>query len=280
MTTENDTAPDGHTLQIAILLDALQERDRADAARAEWDFALRLQTGGLPNEFPPFPERPEFDIRAGMVTAFEVGGDVYDFFLLDDQRLGFVVADASGKGLPAAMFINTMRTILRAASRRIDDPAACLTIVNQLLCFENPELMFVTAFYGQLDLTTGQIAFANAGHNPPIHVTRDGTAKPLRHVRAPMLGAFETVTYRTGTLALAPGDTLCCFSDGVTEANNPAMELFGDLRLIATLSGCATADLAAIEAAVVGAVDRFIGSASVADDLTILLLRWNGKAAT
>ena len=268
------------TLQLSVLIDALRERDRLDAARGEWDFALQLQTGALPNEFPAFPGRPEFDIRAGLVTAFEVGGDIYDFYFIDDRRLGFVVADAAGKGLPAAIFITNMRSILRSASRRIADPAECLTLINRVLCFENPEDMFATAFYGVLDTATGEISYANAGHNPPVHVSHSGVTTPLRHVRAPMLGAFEQIVYRTGTISMAPGDILCCFSDGVTEAHDPTKALFGDERLCATLAAHADEDLATLEAHVVGAVDRFIGSAPIADDLTLLLLRWNGRDAT
>jgi phosphoserine phosphatase RsbU/P len=281
MTEDTDslrTALADRTLQLAVLLDALGERDRQDAAQREWDFALQLQTGNLPNEFPAFPDRPEFDIRGGMVTAFQVGGDVYDFYFNDDRRLAFVVADASGKGLPAAIFITRMRTILRAASRRIGDPAQCMTLLNEVLCFDNPDLMFVTAFYGILDTETGEVVFANAGHNPPVHVRPDGTAQPVQHVRAPILGAVEGIAYRTGTLVLAPGDTLCCFSDGVTEAHDPDKALFGDPRLLAALASNAGAELAAMEAAVIGEVDRFIGSAPIADDLTLLLLRWNGLA--
>ncbi|HEX3993801.1 MAG TPA: PP2C family protein-serine/threonine phosphatase [Acetobacteraceae bacterium] len=163
----------------------------------------------MPNEYPAFPDRPEFDVRGGMVTAFEVGGDIYDFYFIDDRRPGFVVADASGKGLPAAMFITNMRSMLRPASHRVADPGACLTLVNQLLCFDNPAMLFATAFYGVLDTETGEVAFANAGHNPPLHVEQGGVATPVKHLRAPMLGMFEEVVYRTGTLTLAPGDTLC-----------------------------------------------------------------------
>jgi phosphoserine phosphatase RsbU/P len=267
------------TQQFAVLLDALGERDRQDAAQQAWDFALQLQTGNLPNEFPAFPDRSEFDIRGGMVTAFQVGGDVYDFYFCDERRLGFVVADASGKGSPAAIFINRMRTILRAASRRVADPAQCMTLLNEVLSFDNPDLMFVTAFYGVLDTMTGEVTFANAGHNPPVHVKPDGSAAPLQHVRAPMLGVMEGIVYRTGTLMLRPGETLCCFSDGVTEAHDPDKALFGDARLIAALASNAGAELVEIEAAVLGEVDRFIGSAPIADDLTLLLLRWNGPAA-
>jgi sigma-B regulation protein RsbU (phosphoserine phosphatase) len=266
--------------QIGILLDALREHDREDAAQREWDFALRLQTGNLPNEFPAFPNRTEFDIRAGMVTAFEVGGDVYDFFLLDERRLAFVVADASGKGLPAAEFITLMRTILRAAARRVADPGDCLTTVNAMLCMDNMDLMFVTAFYGVLDTRTGDVSFANAGHNPPFLVNASARPEPLAHVRAPMLAVMDDLVYRTGHIRMAPGETLVCFSDGIPEAHNEAGELFGDARFVDVLAQVAIADLVGIEAATVGAVDRFIGSAPIADDLTLLMVRWNGPPST
>ena len=272
-------ALEARTTQLAIVLDALGTRDREDAMQREWDFALQLQAGSLPNEFPAFPGRQEFDIRAGLVTALQVGGDVYDFFLLDAGRLAFVVADASGKGLPAAVFITRMRALLRAAARREGDPARCLALLNELLCIENAELMFVTAFYGVLDTRTGTVAFANAGHNPPVRVRADGRAALLEHPPAPMLGVMEEVRYATGTLALAPGDTLCCYSDGITEAHDPQDQLFGEGRLLDTLSRHAGDGLMAMEAALIGAVDRYIASAAVADDLTVLLLRWNGHAA-
>ena len=266
-------------MQLTILLDALAQRDRQDAEQQEWDFALRLQTDSLPNQFPAFPDRPEFDIRAGMVTAFQVGGDVYDFYFNDERRLGFLVADASGKGLPAAVFITRMRTLLRAAARRIADPARCLTLLNDILCFDNPDAMFVTAFYGVLDTATGEVLFANAGHNSPVHVTAAGTAAAVEHERAPIMGVLDGITYKLSRLQMAPGDTLCCFSDGVTEALDPGNALYGDDRLEAVLRRHAGADLAALEAGVIGDVDRFIGSAPVADDITLLTLRWNGPAA-
>lgn len=272
-------ALEARTTQLAVVLDALATRDRDDAMQREWDFALHLQTANLPDEFPAFPDRPEFDIRAGLVTALQVGGDVYDFFLLDGRRLAFVVADASGKGLLAAIFITRMRALLRAAARREADPARCLALLNELLCIENAELMFVTAFYGVLDTVTGTVAFANAGHNPPVQVRADGGAALVAHPPAPMLGVMEEVGYATGTLALAPGDTLCCYSDGITEAHDPGNALFGEDRLLEVLSRHAGDGLMAMEAGVIGAVDRYIASAAVADDLTLLLLRWNGVPA-
>ena len=211
-----------------------------------------------------------------MVTAQEFGGDLYDFFLLGPDRLGFVVADASGKGLPAAIFITLTRTLLRAATRREPDPGACLTLLNGLLAFDNPEVMFVTGFYGTLDLKTGEVAYANAGHPPPLLSGPDGTVVPLPCRRRPIMGVQEEFTYATERRVMRPGETLVCFTDGVTEAHNPRQELFGDHRLQRNLGVAANAGLEAILAGIVGEVDQFMGIAPVADDVTLLLLRWNG----
>lgn len=214
--------------QLELVLDVLRTRDRVAAEQAEWDFATDLQLSGLPQDFPPFPARSDFDIHAGMVTAKEVGGDLYDFFLLAPHRLGFVVADAAGKGLPAAIFITLTRTLLRAAAQKLESPSECLTHVNALLCIDNPTLMFTTAFYGILDTETGEILYANAGHNPPYVMRRDGTIDTLTGVGGMALGIMEDMRYQTQQCRLAPGESLVCFSDGVTEATNAAGTLFGD----------------------------------------------------
>ncbi len=161
--------------QLELALAILSTRDRAAAEQAEWDFATDLQLAGLPQDFPAFPDRNDFDLHAGMVTAKEVGGDLYDFFLLAPNRLGFVVADAAGKGLPAAIFITLTRTLLHAAAQKLEAPGACLSTVNAMLCIDNPTIMFSTAFYGVLDTDTGEILYANAGHNPPYVLRADGS---------------------------------------------------------------------------------------------------------
>ncbi len=264
------------TLQLEIALGILRERDKAAAEQSEWDFAMELQTAGLPNDFPPYPDRRDFDVYAGMVTAKEVGGDLYEFFLAAPNRFAFVVADAAGKGLPAAIFITLTRTLLRAAMARVQAPGTCLGLVNAMLAIDNPTLMFTTAFFGVLDTSSGEVAFANAGHNPPYVVRKGGAVEivPSQHTLA--LGVIDDAQYPTGTLRLGPGDALVCFSDGVTEALESGGTLFGEARLVATLAATAGASPMEMAAQVVADVDRFVGTTPIADDVTVLAVAYYG----
>ena len=264
------------TLLLEIVLDVLRGRDRVTAEQAEWDFAAELQTAGLPQEFPPFPDRADFDLHAGMVTAKEVGGDLYDFFLLDRNRLAFVVADAAGKGLSAAIFITLARTLLKATASRLRRPGDCLRMVNAMLCIDNDSLMFVTAFYGTLDLATGTLDYANAGHNPPYVLRANRGVELVPSTGDIVLGVMEDSRYETRQMKLAAGDALVCFSDGVTEAVNPAGELFGERRLELLLVDQIGAHPTQVLGTVIGEVDRFISLAPMADDVTLLVVRYNG----
>jgi sigma-B regulation protein RsbU (phosphoserine phosphatase) len=264
------------TFQLELALDILRTRDRTAAEQAEWDFATDLQLAGLPQDFPPFPDRTDFDLHAGMVTAKEVGGDLYDFFLLAPHRLGFVVADAAGKGLPAAIFITLTRTLLRAAAQRLDQPGECLTAVNAMLCVDNPTIMFTTAFYGVLDTATGEVVYANAGHNPPYILRSDGTVDTLMGTGGMALGVMDDMRYQTQQTRLAPGETLVCFSDGVTEATNAAGALFGEERLIALFAGQTQSHPTELLGTIIVEVDTYMGLAPMADDVTLLVLRYNG----
>ncbi|MEI6319443.1 MAG: PP2C family protein-serine/threonine phosphatase [Pseudomonadota bacterium] len=278
------TLVEERTFQLDMVLDILSSRDRAAAEQAEWDFAADLQTAGLPQDFPAFPGRTDFDLHAGMITAKEVGGDLYDFFLLSEHRLGFVVADAAGKGLPAAIFITLARTLLRAAAERQPEPGACLDTVNAMLCIRNDAMMFATAFYGVLDTRSGEIHYSNAGHNPPYLLRcapeSSSAVETVAGARAPGLGMSDEARFRTQAIQLLPGDTLVCFSDGVTEATNDRKVLFGETRLVELLA--ANARLSPIEllVAIVAEVDAFTGLAPIADDMTLLVLRYNGSAGT
>jgi phosphoserine phosphatase RsbU/P len=265
------------TLQLGLVLEVLSTRDRAAAEQAEWDFATELQLAGLPQEFPPFPDRTEFDLHAGMVTAKEVGGDLYDFFLLDRDRLGFVVADAAGKGLPAAIFITLVRTLLRAAATRLAAPGDCLRMVNEMLCLDNPTLMFATAFYGTLDLRSGEVLYANAGHNPPYVLRQAGGGiEIVPSIGSMALGIMEGMEYPTRRLTLAPGEVLVCFSDGVTEAVDPGEQLYGEDRLTALLAGAIGQHPTEVLGGVIAGVDQFMSVAPMADDVTVLAVRYNG----
>jgi len=262
--------------QLELVLDILRTRDRAAAEQAEWDFATDLQLSGLPQDFPPFPDRRDFDIYAGMVTAKEVGGDLYDFFLLGNDRLGFVVADAAGKGLPAAIFITLTRTLLRAAAQRLESPGECLRTVNAMLCMDNPTLMFTTAFYGVLDTNTGEVLFANAGHNPPYVLRNSGEVDTLTGLGGVALGIIEDLTYKTQRCQLAPGESVVCFSDGVTEAIDPGGNLFGEARLIALFGGAAHLHPTELFGTIIAEVDSYMSLAPMADDVTLLVVRYNG----
>jgi sigma-B regulation protein RsbU (phosphoserine phosphatase) len=264
------------TLQLEIVLDVLRGRDRVTAEQAEWDFATELQTAALPQEFPPFPDRSDFDLHAGMVTAREVGGDLYDFFLLGPNRLAFVVADAAGKGLPAAIFITLARTLLKATASRLRRPGDCLRMVNAMLCIDNDSLMFVTAFYGTLDLVTGTLDYANAGHNPPYVLRANRGVELVPSTGDIVLGVMEDSRYETRQMKLAAGDALVCFSDGVTEAVNPGGELFGERRLELLLVNQIGAHPTEVLGTVIGEVDRFISLAPMADDVTLMVVRYNG----
>jgi sigma-B regulation protein RsbU (phosphoserine phosphatase) len=266
------------TLQLQIALGVLGERDKAAAEQSEWDFAVELQIAGLPQDFPPYPDRRDFDVYAGMVTAKEVGGDVYDFFLITPQRFGFLVADAAGKGLPAAIFITLTRTLLRAAANRLALPADCLRAVNAMLCLDNPDMMFATAFFAVLDTANGEVAFANAGHNPPYVLRNNGYVEIVPSQGAVALGILEEGTYRTGTLQLAAGEAIVCFSDGVTEAIDEKGALFGESRLTAALARKTGQHPSEIVAEVVTAVDQFIGVTPVADDVTVMAVQYSGTA--
>lgn len=264
------------TVQLGLVLDILRSRDKAAAEQAEWDFATELQLAGLPQEFPPYPDRTEFDIHAGMVTAKEVGGDLYDFFLLSPDRLGFVVADAAGKGLPAATFITLVRTLLKAAASREADPGEVLRLANAMVSLDNPTLMFATAFYGVLDLGSGAVAYGNAGHNPPYVLRGDGTVELVPGTGGMALGILEDAGFATRRLTLAPGEVLVCFSDGVTEAIDPSGALFGEQRLTALLAEQDERHPTAVLVNVIAGVDQFMSIADMADDVTVLTLRYNG----
>ncbi len=270
---------DDRTLQLNLALDVLRTRDRTAAEQAEWDFAANLQYSGLPHDFPPFPDRREFDLHAGMVTAKEVGGDLYDFFLLAPGRLGFVVADAAGKGLPAAIFITLTRTLLRAAAEKLEQPGECLRIVNAMLCIDNPSLMFTTAFYGVLDTETGEIIYANAGHNPPYILSASGEVYALPRAGAVPLGVMEDAFYETQRVTLAPGDALVCYSDGVTEAVDASGALYGEPRLATALASYPGEHPTEVLTAIVADVDAYMALTPMADDVTLLVVRYNGAEA-
>lgn len=237
---------------------------------AELDIATQIQADMLPSIFPAFPEREEIDIYALMDPAKEVGGDFYDFFMVDDNHLAMVMADVSGKGVPAALFMVIGKTLIKDHTMPGRPLGEVFTEVNRLLCESNKEGLFITAFECVLDLRTGDMVYVNAGHEPPI-IAKCNEGYSVRDV-APqfVLAGFEEMTYKSGEWKLAPGDRLFLFTDGVTEATNANEQLYGMDRLCEVL--CANADKKPGELlqTVKQAVDGFVGEAEQFDDITML----------
>ncbi len=240
---------------------------------AELDIATHIQASMLPCIFPPFPDRKEFDIYATMNPAKEVGGDFYDFFMVDDSHLAVVVADVSGKGVPAALFMVIGKTLIKDHTTPGRDLGEVFMEVNRLLCEGNGEELFITAFEGVLDLETGQFNFVNAGHEMPF-IRRKGKYTPEKIRAGFVLAGMEGTRYRMGTLQMEPGDKLFQYTDGVTEATNGNNELYGMERLEAVLNKNADAAPDVLLPAVKADIDAFVGSAPQFDDITMLCLEY------
>lgn len=259
---------------IAELREALKVKTAFVQLQQELDIARQIQKSMLPLAFPA--DRPDLALHARMEPAKEVGGDFYDFFFIDGHRLGVVIADVSGKGVPAALFMAISRTLLRATALFGGAPGPCLENLNTMLAENNEKSLFVTVFYGILDLRDGTFTYANAGHNPPLWLRADGTIEALPRTGGAALAIIEGLPQSDRVVTLAPGEQVFLFTDGITEAQNAAQELFGDDRLSACLEAVAGDDPAAVIDGVLSAVQDFAGDAPQFDDITCLAVRWTG----
>ena len=252
-------------------------RERAEKERisTELNVARHIQASMLPSIFPPFPDRIEFDIYAIMQPAKEVGGDFYDFFMVDDNTLAVVIADVSGKGVPAALFMVIARTLIKNNAQYGKNPEEVFATVNNLLCENNEQAMFVTAFLGYLDTRTGKFTYANAGHNAPLLFT-DGGFDWLQAKRSMALAVMKDARYGQGEIILQRGDRLFLYTDGVTEAMNRENELFDNHRLLDAANRYCDHPQKELILAIKGEVDEFAGGAEQSDDVTMLALRYNG----
>ena len=237
---------------------------------AELAFAKAIQHAALPSVFPPYPGRKEFDIYATMCTAKEVGGDFYDFYFLDDDNLAFVMADVSGKGIPAAMFMMQSKTIIKSCAESGMSVEQVLTVANEKLCEGNDAGMFVTAWMGILNVKTGKVLYANAGHCLPLVKRADGTYEYLKTRTGLVLAGMEGIRYRKYEIDLEPGDSIYLYTDGVTEATDANNVLYGDDRLHAVLEKYKDAAPQVICDEVKRDVDAFVGEAPQFDDITML----------
>ncbi len=230
----------------------------------------------IPNLFPAFPERSEFDLYASMNPAKEVGGDFYDFFMIDDDHLGLVIADVSGKGIPAAMFMMFSKIIIANNTMLGKSPAKALMDANEAICSNNSEDMFVTVWLGVLEISTGKLTAANAGHEYPAIMTPDGRFELYKDKHGLVVGGMESAKYREYEIQLKPGAKIFLYTDGVPEATNSDEELFGTGRMVEALNAVRDAKPRKLLEGVRSAVDDFVKEAEQFDDLTMLCLEYIG----
>ena len=262
------------------LKDYIQEITDTTASRqrmeSELKIARNIQMGILPKVFPPFPDRKDFDIHALTVPAREVGGDFYDFFLIDKDHLCFVIGDASGKGIPAALFMAFTKTLIKARASADIETGVLMEQVNDELSEGNPADMFITIFCAILNTVTGELRYTNGGHNPPVIIRAGGDVSYLDGPGELVVGIMEGSRYTTRTLVLDPGDGVFLYTDGVTEAMNEADEIFSTDRLKDVLLSCAGRDVSGITACVGESINDFCKDAPQYDDITMMALRYEG----
>ncbi|MBN2120327.1 MAG: SpoIIE family protein phosphatase [Candidatus Omnitrophica bacterium] len=254
-----------------------KETEAKERIKSELRIAQRIQTSMLPRIFPPFPERKEFEIFATMDPAREVGGDFFDFFLIGENKLGFLIGDVSGKGVPAALFMAISKAVLKTQALTGCDPDEALFRTNKILFPDNDNCMFVTLFYAVLDFENGSLCYSNGGHNPPLISVNNKDFDYLDVHSACVVGVMPEAKFESRCLKLEPGDSIFIYTDGVTEAMNPAHQLFSDERLKNCMSGLKDKDLKDIVAEVRRQIHEFAEDEPQSDDITMLTMRYKGK---
>ncbi len=247
---------------------------------SELNLATRIQADMLPNIYPAFPDRKEFDIYATMDPAKEVGGDFYDFFLIDPDHLCMVMADVSGKGVPAALFMMASKIILANNAMMGKSPAQILSDTNAAICSNNREEMFVTVWLGILEISTGKLTAANAGHEYPVIKRSDGGFELFKDKHGFVIGGMSGVRYKEYELTLTPGSKIFVYTDGVPEATDSAGSMFGTDAMLAALNKDPAAEPERILKNVRGAVDEFVKQAEQFDDLTMLCMEYKALSDT
>jgi sigma-B regulation protein RsbU (phosphoserine phosphatase) len=259
---------------IANLTETTAAKERIES---ELRIAHDIQMGILPKLFPAFPERPEFDIYASIEPAREVGGDLYDFFFVDENNFCFLVGDVSGKGVPAAFFMAVTKTLLKVVAERRLDPGEILAKVNNDLAGDNESCMFVTLFLAIMDINTGEVRYANAGHNPPLLLPGDRGAEWIPAHDELVAGIMENTVYSTRSMTMQSGDTLFIYTDGVTEAMNKEQQLYSEDRLEEAMNRCKEKTSEQLVSTIDKALKEFTGGAEQSDDITMLAMRYLGK---
>ena len=267
-------------MSLVIMQDQMQKYEKqqevTNRLNLELNMATAIQASQLPRLFPAFPNRPEFDVYASMTPAKEVGGDFYDFFLVDNDHIGLVMADVSGKGVPAALFMMVARVLIKAHLQNGESPSEALENVNNQLCEGNEAELFVTVWAAVLEISTGKGVAANAGHEHPA-IRRAGGEYALQVYRhSPAVATMEGIPFREHSFQLDPGDSLFVYTDGVAEATDANNELFGNERMLEALNADPDAKPEEVLSNVMRGIDAFVAGAEQFDDITMLCLKYNG----
>ena len=264
---------------LAYIEDIEASTKERQKTAAELDTAAAIQYGILPSAAEFAAQHAGLELYASMVTAQNVGGDFYDFFRIDEDHAAFVIADVSGKGMPAALFMMTVKGLIKTHCLMGMSPSACLTAINKAICERNIEDMFVTVWLGILTLSTGQLTMVNAGHEYPALCRKDGCFELILSKHDLVVGGMPEVIYREESLTLEKGDTLFLYTDGIPEATSAEKELFGNDRMLSALNRACGASPQAIAEAVKADVAAFVGDAPQFDDMTMLVLTYRGEEA-
>lgn len=270
----------GMGIFIYIIHNLMKEREtqrQKELIDGELKVAREIQMSIVPKIFPPFPTLKEFDLYAILNPAKEVGGDLYDFFLIDDDHLCFSIGDVSGKGVPASLFMAVTKTLVKSKVDNHHTPEDILCAVNDELCDENQSGMFVTEFLAVLTISTGEVKYANGGHNRPYILRKNGSLQMLPKTTGIALGAMEKMVYAGECLQLNKGDALIMYTDGVTEAMNAQGELFGEKRLEAVLENNSEKPLKELTRMILDGIHQHVKDAEQSDDITILTVKYTGS---
>lgn len=263
----------GVAIQRAQLLEAFVEKQRIQESLK---LAADIQMGMLPKNFPAFPDRDDFDLFASIIPAKEVGGDFYDFFLIDEDHLCFVIGDVSGKGVPAALFMAVTKTHVAASTVPGVEPSDILFRANNELSKDNDQGMFCTIFYGILNTKTGEVHYSNGGHNPPYIVREDGTNEQVEGTMGIALGVMEEMDFGVSAITLKKGDSMYLYTDGVNEAMDIDGNEYSYERLEDFLTSTAGQKTTDIVSGSLSDIEAFVGKAEQSDDITVLMVKYTG----
>lgn len=256
---------------------SIEKEQKLQSLESDLDMAAQIQQNLLPQTFPAYPDEGRIEVFAKMMAAKHVGGDFYEYFRIDDDKVAFFIGDVSGKGMPAALFMAVTRTMLKAIGSEVDDPAACLEKVNQMLIPESDMTTFVTVFYAVLNVKTGELCYSNGGHNIPYLLSSDGEVSRLENVGGLLLGKFANAEFESKKVQLNPGDSILTYTDGVTEAQNKEGGFFDEEGVETYLKGAREKSLDERLKGLFVEVMQFTGSAPQSDDITALSVKYSGN---